>query len=503
MLTPRFSLRTCSVSVLTGALLLTGGSRALHAGAFSLADQSASAVGTSFSNMANPSDPGTVYFNPAGMTYLDGVQTESSYEYVHPRAEFDNQGSRYLNPGLGGLPISGSDGGGATRGASLDQTYITAKLLKSPTYGDFSMGIGVSVPFGLIVDYDKNWVGRYDSQDSELRTADYDISAAYRWKFISVGGGFDAQYSSAVLSQAIDFGLLGASLGVPGYAPGRNDGTLRLEGSDVSYGYNVGGLIEYLQPGQIPFLGSGKLGVSYRSGITQTYDGYVTFRGTPAFLKAVGNTAFEGQRATAELRLPEIYNFAASQGFMGDKFTLMAEATWTRWGRLSDIPINFSNPVTAATLSNPVLGHGGISTQYNDAWRYVGSIEYKPIKDLTLRLGGGYDETPVPNQAVRDTRIPDGNRWLVSAGLKYHVFGFNSPIFPAYVDTDIELAYLHEFVNDPSVQLADSSGHFVSGKYNEQVNVASAAVIFRYGPKTERERQKEGKDAKDRATSSK
>ena len=142
------------------------------------------------------------------------------------------------------------------------------------------MGVGASVPFGLIVDYDKNWVGRYDSQDSELRTADYDFSAAYRWKFISIGAGFDAQYSSAVLSQAIDFGLLGASLGVPGYAPGRNDGTLRLEGSDVSFGYNLGGLIEYLQPGQVPFLGSGKIGVSYRSGITQNLDGYATFRNT-------------------------------------------------------------------------------------------------------------------------------------------------------------------------------------------------------------------------------
>ena len=193
-----------------------------------------------------------------------------------------------------------------------------------------------------------------------------------------------------------------------------------------------------------------------------------------------------------------------SQGILNDKVTLNAELTWTRWGRLSALPISFSNPATAAALANPALGGGtGIATRYNDAFRYVGSIEFKPIKDLTLRLGGGYDETPVPNQNVRDTRIPDGNRWLVSAGVKYHVFAFNSPIFPARVDTDIELSYLHEFVNDPSINLADSSGHLISGKYNEQVNVASAAVIFRYGPKSEAEMQKESKDAKDRAVSRK
>ena len=359
------------------------------------------------------------------------------------------------------------------------------------------------MPFGLVVDYDKTWVGRYDSQDSELRTADYDFSAAYRWKFLSVGAGFDAQYSSAVLSQAIDFGLLGASLGVPGFAPGRNDGTLRLEGSDVSYGYNLGGLIEYLQPKKVPFLGSGKIGASYRSGITQNFDGYVTFRNVPAFLPLVGNTAFQGQRATAKLELPEIYNFAISQGILDDKVTLNAESTWSRWGRLKELPISFSNPATEAALTNPLTGKPGLNTSYKDAFRYVGSIEFKPIKALTFRVGGGYDESPVPTEDVRDTRIPDGNRWLVSGGLKYHVFGFNSPILPVYVDTDIELSYLHEFVNDPSIRLADASGHLIVGKYDEQVNVASASVIFRYGPKTESERAKEGKDAKDHATSAK
>ena len=137
------------------------------------------------------------------------------------------------------------------------------------------------MPFGLVVDYDPNWVGRYDSLRSDLRTIDYGFSAAYRWKFISVGAGFDAQYSSAVLTQAIDFGLLGFAKGIPGFAPGKNDGVLRLEGSDVSYGFNVGGIVEYLQPGQVPFLGTGRFGVSYRSGITQNYTGDVTFRNVP------------------------------------------------------------------------------------------------------------------------------------------------------------------------------------------------------------------------------
>ena len=492
MKTPRFSLRLGGASALAGALFLTAGHQSAQAGAFSLSDQSAYAVATSFSNMANPQDPSTLFTNPAGMASLDGlIQTESSYEYIHPSANFNNQGSRYSF----GAPIAGSNGGGAARGASIDQTYVTATLFKNEKIGQLTLGIGATVPFGLITDYDKGWVGRYQAQTSELRTIDYDFSAAYRWKFISVGGGFDAQYASAVLSQSIDFGLAGFALGIPGFAPGRSDATLRLEGSDVSYGYNVGGLIDYLQPGQIRGLGKGTLGVSYRSGITQTLDGYATFRNVPAPFSA--SPAFKGQRATAKLRLPEIYNFAGSQ-VIADKFTVMAEATLTRWGTLSEIPINFSNPASEAQLiSDPRLSNPGIATEFQDAWRYTGAIEYRPIKDLAIRIGGGYDESPIRSERVRSARVPDGDRWLVSAGLKYHAFGYNTPILPLHVDTDIELSYLHEFVNDPTINSTDTAGHTLIGKYDEQVNVASAAVIFRYGPREAHQMKTEGKDYKD------
>ncbi len=494
---PRFSLRACGASAFAGALMLAGGARSLHAGAFALSDQSSSAIATSFAGAAaTAEDPGTIFFNPAGMAYLDGIQTESDYTYIHPRAEFDNKGSHYSF----GEPISGSDGGGAGRGASISATYLTATVYKNPEYGQLTLGIGITVPFGLVVDYDPKWVGRYSSQRSELRTIDYDFSAAYRWKFISVGGGFDAQYSSAVLTQAIDFGLLEFAAGVPGAAPGKSDGVLRLEGSDVSYGFNVGGIVEYLQPGQVPFLGTGKLGMSYRSGITQNYTGEISFRGVPAIIKETTGNTFAGQPGGAQLRLPETYNFSLAQQVF-TKFNLLASLTWTRWGRLSDIPINFSNPSSqAALVSDPNLNHPGIDNQFVDAFRYTGGFEYQATKDILLRFGAGYDETPVPNAQLRPTRIPDGDRILLSAGVKYHAASFKSPIFHQHVDADVELAYLHEFVHDPSIDSTDTAGHTVIGKYNEQVNVANIALIFRYGPQaTAAPASKEGKDTKDQS----
>ncbi len=494
---PRLSLRACGASVFAGALMLAGGARPLHAGAFALSDQSSSAIANSFSGVAaSAEDPSTVFFNPAGMAFLDGIQTESDVTYIHPRAEFDNHGSHYSF----GLPISGGDGGGAARGATITADYLTATIFKSPTAGQLTLGLALTVPFGEVVDYDPHWVGRYDSLRSSLRTNDYDFSAAYRWKFISVGGGFDAQTSSAVLTQSIDFGLLGFARGIPGFAPGNHDGTLRLEGDDVEYGFNVGGIVEYLQPGQVPFLGTGRIGVSFRSGITQKYDGPVTFRNVPFPFnqRALTGGAFNAQEGHANLALPETYHFSISQQF-ASRFNLLGDLTWTRWGRLNNIPITFDNPASEATLvTSPTLGHPGINNQFVDAFRYTGGLEFQATKDLLLRVGGGYDETPVPSAQLRPTRIPDGDRILLSAGLKYHVASFKSPLFNQHVDAEVELAYLHEFVHDPQLDSTDTAGHTLVGKYNEQVNVANLGLIFRYGPQPAAPASKEGKD-KDRS----
>ena len=167
---------------------------------------------------------------------------------------------------------------------------------------------------------------------------------------------------------------------------------------------------------------------------------------------------------------------------------------------MSDIPINFSNPASqAALVSDPTLGRPGINNQFVDAFRYTGGFEYQATKDLLLRFGAGYDETPVPNAQLRPTRIPDGDRILLSAGLKYHAASFKSPIFNQHVDADVELAYLHEFVHDPTIDSVDTSGHRVVGKYNEQINVANIALIFRYGPQRQEVSGKEGKEVKDRS----
>ena len=139
-------------------------------------------------------------------------------------------------------------------------------------------------------------------------------------------------------------------------------------------------------------------------------------------------------------------------------------SAWSRWGRLNELPINFSNPATAVALGNPVLGgRAWISTQYDDAFRYVGSIEFKPIKDLTLRLGGGYDESPVPNPETRSVRLPDNDRYWFSLGATYQ----------ASKASRFDVGYTFINVKDADINNTQPGVGTVNGTYEATVNILS------------------------------
>ncbi len=98
-------------------------------------------------------------------------------------------------------------------------------------------------------------------------------------------------------------------------------------------------------------------------------------------------------------------------------------------------------------------------------------MEWYATKQLTLRTGFAYDETPIKNSSLRDPRIPDNNRYFLSAGLQY------KPL--PYLAFDV--GYAHLFVPDPQVNFNDGQGHILRGKYDAGIDIASASVTFLWG----------------------
>jgi long-chain fatty acid transport protein len=480
-----------------------------YGGSFSLSEQSVSSLGSAYAGgAAQAEDASTLFFNPAGIVLLDQGELQLGAQLVTPSADFHNEGSRYVLPGtpFNNLPLSGGNGGDAGGPNVLPNAYLTQPIFRNKPYGDLSVGVGLSVPFGLETDYDPGWVGRYSALRTKLTTFDIQPTVSYRlFDRISLGASVDFQRASARLSQAIDFGLAAQPLlgqfyaglpaaltaqGVPpaligptvatteqayagaGFVPGGRDGVTEVQGDDWSVGFTLGAIFEYRKPGDDnSFWQEGRVGVSYRSAIDHTLDGRADFRGVPAITAAGAPVQFPvpgalqgvffNQNASAQLDLPDILHFSIYQRF-ARQYAIMSDIAWTHWSRLQEVPITFENPGTPTNV---------LEINYDDAVRYSVGFEWYATHALTLRTGFAYDETPIQSADFRTPRIPDNDRYFLSAGLKWSVTDF----------LDFDVAYAHLFVDQPDVNLLDDQGHLLRGNYDASVDIVSASLTFRWG----------------------
>jgi long-chain fatty acid transport protein len=481
----------------------------VRAGSFQLSEQSVSGLGTAFAGgAASAEDASTLFFNPAGLARLDYGEFQMGLHAIIPSDEFRDGGSRYNLPGtpFNGLPVVGNNGGNAGINHVLGNMYLSQPILRNSSVGDLTFGVGMFTPFGLETDYSPGWTGRYAALRTKLTTIDIQPTVAWRWDRFSIGAGLDIQYASARLTQAIDFGLAAqaplaqfygalpailAAKGVPpaligptitatrnaytaaGFVPGGRDGVTEITGDDWSLGFTVGGLFEYrkMGEGEDGFLQDGRIGVSYRSKIDHELEGDAEFRRVPLITAAGAPVqfpspgAFQGvffdQDVMANLELPDILHFSIYQRF-ARQFAVMGDVTWTHWSRLQQVPIVFASGVTPANVLN---------INYDDSMRYSLGFEWYACKNLTLRTGIAYDETPIQSPELRTPRIPDNDRFWLAFGAKYSPRDW----------LDLDIGYTHIFVDDPSSNFTDSQGHQLIGTYNAHVDIVSASVTIKWG----------------------
>ena len=233
------------------ALLLVAFSGTASAAAFQLWEQNASGLGTAYAGSAAVADnASTIFFNPAGMTQMPGIQLSVGVTGVGPSYEFANDGSS-------GLLGTGGNGGNAGGWAAVPNAYMSWQVAP-----DWFVGLGISSPFGLKTEYDSdNWIGRYQAIKSEIKMVNYNPSLA--WKVndkVSLGLGLNYQTIDAEMTNMTPRGLY------------------KLNGDDGAWGWNAGALFT-LSPAM-------RVGVSYRSAVSYTLDGDRSLGATSTSAKA-------------------------------------------------------------------------------------------------------------------------------------------------------------------------------------------------------------------------
>lgn len=366
-----------------------------EAAGFAFLSVSPSGVSVANANPAEAEDASVIWFNPAGMTNLDGTQVTTNFGeamlgvgYVISLGDFDKDSAQTVSSG--GAPATGGDGGNFGGGNFTPSFYAAYRLDGVPM--ETFIGLGINTPFGLSTDYNSGWVGRYDALKSELTAFNANPSLAVKLnEFVSVGVGFNVLYSDVKLSQAIDTGVFFG-------APAADDSSVELKGDGLSVGYNVG--LMFFPNENFRF------GVAYRSSMQQDIDGNADFdlSATGTLLSTITGTLVD-TGISSQIDLPDTLSVHAFYQAT-DNLAMMADATWTNWSRFQSVRIAFDNPLQPDQT---------LEFKFRDTIRIAAGATYNLNDEVTMRFGAAFDESPQPDD-TRGFRLPDSDRWIIGAG---------------------------------------------------------------------------------------
>ncbi len=323
-----------------------------------LADQDAQATARGNAFAATADNPSAVYYNPAGITQLEGHHFSlGGYGITYE--------SRYTS----------ATGQVSTKNKPqfLPQLYYVF----SPKENPLSFGLGVYAPYGLGLEWPET--SGFRTIAIQGRITYLTINPVVAWQLhptLSLAAGPTINYAETDLRQG---------LAIPG-------DQLRFKGDDSDVGFNAG--LRWQPHVQHSF------GVSYRSASTMNFSGSSQVSGT-SFLGLDGSSA-------ANARFPFPQNVVVGWSYRPTPaWNLEFNVDWTDWKRL-----------TVVTLNQPGQPLSSVPLPFN--WRSSFFYEFGAThffgQGWQASAGYIYSENSVPEQNFSPL-IPDSDRHIFSVGI--------------------------------------------------------------------------------------
>jgi len=423
-------------SLALAALCLCANSQA---SGFAIIENSASGMGQAFAGAAAVAeDPSTIYFNPAGMMYIEGTQVTAGLHIIKSDAEFNNKDSTQT-------AFTGTNEGG-----NAGDTFYVPNFYYVRDFGDkYKIGLGVNAPFGLATDYKDGWMGRYTSTSSEVKSINFNPAIAFRAnEKLSIGLGMNIQYLEATLEKDINQTLLGSP----------TDASSKMNGDSWGFGFNGGLIYQYTS--------DTRFGVHYRSMVKHTLEGDVEFKSLSPILANHPNPAvkarFANQKVTANIDTPATFSLSATHD-LNKRLTLLGDVTYTQWSNFEELLIEGDN---GAEVSQ-------VDEKWNDVYRIALGLKYKYNEQWILRTGIAHDETPIDDK-YRTSRIPGDDRTWLSFGASY------SPTKQLTID----VGYSHLWVEDAKINeeftIIPAATGELNGEFDADVDILSMQATWKF-----------------------
>ncbi len=342
---------------------------------------SAKQIGMGHTGIALKLGADNMFFNPAGMAYMDKtLDLSASGTFIMPTCTATD-----LETGREWTTDNGVS------------TPINVNAAFS-IYDNLKAGISFYTPYGSSINWTDDWAGSVFNQNVSLKmyTVQPTVSWAINEKF-SIGAGLMLSWATVDLNKglvsasSLDRLIKATNLGLPEgqKIPECGDVTpasVNLNGkTSIAAGINIGAM--YNATEDLTF------GASFRSQMTmKVKSGEATVRYNSAFAEAqMGDVLGQIHHANFKAQMPAAWVLGVGASYKGiDRLTLALDARLTGWHAYQSLDVEF----LAEKLQDM---NQYIPKRYKNSWCFSAGAQYAVTERLDACLGMMIDTTPVRN----------------------------------------------------------------------------------------------------------
>jgi long-chain fatty acid transport protein len=330
---------------------------------FRIPNQDAEAIGRGNAFVATADNPSAIYYNPAGITQLEGNHVQlGSLFYLGMQSHYD------------AINSSGRDVTSDYQVVPVPEFYYTYKPKDCP----LSAGLGVYTPFGLSLKWPENASFRDSAIEGAMTYATINPVVAYQiLPSLSVSMGPTFNWSDLKLRK----GLVST--------PGLGDEFV-FRGNNWGYGFNAG--IRWQPSEQWAF------GASYRSASD------IDYKGETKLVLPLGMGSASSS-SSSEIKFPQIVIAGVSYR-PTPAWNIEVNVDWADWNVVDDL-----------TFKNTPVGDQSMQLQWASSWFYQAGVT-RYFGPYYVSLGYFFSENTT-SERYFTSLLPDTDLHVPSVGFGY------------------------------------------------------------------------------------
>jgi long-chain fatty acid transport protein len=401
----------------------------VSANGFRLPDQDAFATARGEAFVATADNPSAIYYNPAGITQLEGNNLRGGVYGIYLDPSFNPPGT---------APNHGHTYHSQDNYAAVPQIFYTY----TPTNLPLSFGLGVYAPFGGSMSWPQNTGFRSVAIDGSLTYVTINPVVAYKvLPSLSLAAGIMVNYANMEMSQGLSkFQFPSTNL-------------FRFTGDGWSVGYNLGVL---WKPHE-----KVSLGAAFRSSAKVSLDGQTQVEKQPT-------TPNTYQSAQTDFTFPLTAVFGISYR-PTPKWNIEFDADYTDWSSFG------SNSIHQTTAPPAVAQDVSLILNWQASWMCEFGVTRYFDGGWQASAGIVYNQNSVPN-AYYTPLAADMDRYFFSAGTGYkgQHFSFDIAYQFGYGPTHTVTG------SQPSSVPAVSTGQTADGQYDFISHAVSVSLGWHF-----------------------